>query len=57
MTVYELKRILDEWSDDTEVLYFDSESGEDVPMSSSYITFDGDQVGLLNEWKKGLLWT
>lgn len=49
MTVYELKRILDKWSDDTEVLYFDSESGEDIPMSSSYITFDGNQVGLLNE--------
>ena len=46
MTVKDLKNILATRDDSDEVMYFDSEVGEDVHMISNWISFKRD-----NEWK------
>ena len=43
MTVGYLKEILKEHNDSEEVLYFDSESGEDIHMHADWISFTGDK--------------
>ena len=46
MTVKDLKNILATHDDSDEVMYFDSEAGEDVHMISNWISFKRN-----NEWK------
>ena len=46
MTVKDLKALLATRDDSDEVLYFDSEAGEDVYMHSDWISFEE------NKWEK-----
>ena len=49
MTVGDLKRILATHNDSEKISYFDSEAGEDVTMTSSWVNFKED----INDSNKG----
>lgn len=40
MTVGELKEYLDNFDDRADVFYFDSESGEDNPLNTDWLTIE-----------------
>lgn len=40
MTVSELKEYLDRFDDRADVFYFDSESGEDNPLNTDWLTIE-----------------